>query len=207
MTSVIDEVVMTRMVNCVVLKVEAEGLDAPPHPGSLGERIYENVSKEGWKQWLERLTTIINENGLNTADPKNIELIEKHIVPNIGDVPLQTPLNLTEGDVDNWSLESIDCGDGVDAAAIEVQPGETVNCEITNVADPGTIVSGGPYLLESFRPGERMVLVKNPHFGDYVQAADGSTRTFAVKADALQGIDVGDLVDITYTQALLISVS
>ncbi len=41
-------------------------------------------------------------------------------------------------------------------------------------ADPGTIVSGGPYLLESFRPGERMVLVKNPHFGDYVQAADGS---------------------------------
>jgi Fe-S cluster biosynthesis and repair protein YggX len=71
---------MTRMVKCVVLKVEAEGLDAPTHPGSLGERIYENVSKEGWKQWLERLTTIINENGLNTADPKNIELIEKHML-------------------------------------------------------------------------------------------------------------------------------
>ena len=70
---------MTRMVQCVVLKTEAEGLDKPPHPGTLGERIYENVSKEGWKQWLERLTTIINENGLNTADPKNIELIEKHL--------------------------------------------------------------------------------------------------------------------------------
>lgn len=41
-------------------------------------------------------------------------------------------------------------------------------------ADPATIVSGGPYLLESFRPGERMVLVKNPRFGDFVQAADGS---------------------------------
>ena len=71
---------MTRMVQCVVLKTEAEGLDKPPHPGSLGTRIYENVSKEGWKQWLERLTTIINENGLNTADPKNIELIEKHML-------------------------------------------------------------------------------------------------------------------------------
>ncbi len=71
---------MTRMVQCVVLKTEAEGLDAPPHPGELGIRIYENVSKEGWKQWLERLTTIINENGLNTADPKNIELIEKHML-------------------------------------------------------------------------------------------------------------------------------
>jgi len=70
---------MTRMIQCVVLKTEAEGLDKPPHPGTLGMRIYENVSKEGWKQWLERLTTIINENGLNTADPRNIELIEKHM--------------------------------------------------------------------------------------------------------------------------------
>ncbi|HEY5602526.1 MAG TPA: oxidative damage protection protein [Gammaproteobacteria bacterium] len=71
---------MARMVNCVVLKREAEGLDKPPHPGELGIRIYENVSKEGWKQWLERLTTIINENGLTTADPQNIELIEKHML-------------------------------------------------------------------------------------------------------------------------------
>jgi Fe-S cluster biosynthesis and repair protein YggX len=67
------------MVQCVVLNKEAEGLDAPPHPGELGKRIYENVSKEGWNQWLERLTTIINENGLNTADPKNVELIERHM--------------------------------------------------------------------------------------------------------------------------------
>ena len=70
---------MTKTVQCVVLKAEAEAMDAPPHPGELGIRIYENVSKEGWKQWLERLTTIINENGLNTADPKNLELIEKHM--------------------------------------------------------------------------------------------------------------------------------
>jgi len=71
---------MSRTVNCVVLKVEAEGLDKAPHPGELGIRIYENVSKEGWKQWLERLTTIINENALNTADEKNLELIEKHML-------------------------------------------------------------------------------------------------------------------------------
>lgn len=71
---------MSHIVNCVVLKREAEGLNAPPHPGSLGVRIYENVSKEGWKKWLERLTMIINENGLNTADKGSIELIEKHMV-------------------------------------------------------------------------------------------------------------------------------
>lgn len=69
-----------RMVNCVVLKHEAEGLERPPHPGELGQRIYDNVSKEGWKQWLERLTTIINENGLNTADPEALKIIEKHML-------------------------------------------------------------------------------------------------------------------------------
>ncbi len=71
---------MSKMVQCVVLKTESEGIDKPPHPGPLGQRIFENVSKEGWKQWLERLTTIINENGLSTADSTNIELIEKHML-------------------------------------------------------------------------------------------------------------------------------
>ena len=64
----------------MVLKTKAEGLDNPPHPGDLGLRIYENVSKEGWKKWLERLTIIINENGLSTADVRNLELIEQHML-------------------------------------------------------------------------------------------------------------------------------
>jgi Fe-S cluster biosynthesis and repair protein YggX len=55
-------------------------MDKLPHPGDLGVRIYENVSKEGWIQWLERLTTIINENGLSTADPENLATIEKHML-------------------------------------------------------------------------------------------------------------------------------
>lgn len=70
---------MTRMVDCVVLKRRAEGLDVPPHPGELGQRIYENVSREGWGKWLEHLTMIINENGLSTADPGTVEIIEKHM--------------------------------------------------------------------------------------------------------------------------------
>ena len=71
---------MARVVQCVVLKREAEGLDTVPHPGELGQRIYENVSKEGWQQWLERLTMIINENGLSTADPASLEVIEQHML-------------------------------------------------------------------------------------------------------------------------------
>jgi Fe-S cluster biosynthesis and repair protein YggX len=70
---------MTRIVQCVVLKIESEGLDKHTHPGDLGQRIYDNVSKEGWKKWLDRLTIIINENGLNTADVQALELIEKHM--------------------------------------------------------------------------------------------------------------------------------
>ncbi len=71
---------MTRFIKCIVLKREAEGLEAPPHPGELGQRIFENVSKDGWKQWLERQTMIINENGLSTADPRSLELIEQHMI-------------------------------------------------------------------------------------------------------------------------------
>jgi len=70
---------MTNTVQCVVLKTEAEALDAAPHPGELGERIQANVSKEGWSRWLERLSTIINENGLSTAELENIKLIEAHM--------------------------------------------------------------------------------------------------------------------------------
>lgn len=71
---------MTRMVHCVVLKAEAEGLESPPYPGEIGKRIYENVSLEGWNKWLERLTTIINENGLTTADEQSLKLIEQHML-------------------------------------------------------------------------------------------------------------------------------
>ena len=59
---------MTRMVNCIKLKREAEALDVPPYPGELGKRIYESVSKEAWKQWLEHMKMLVNENRLSLAD-------------------------------------------------------------------------------------------------------------------------------------------
>jgi Fe-S cluster biosynthesis and repair protein YggX len=57
------------MVNCVVLKREAEGLTRQPWPGELGKRIYDNVSKEAWQRWLEHQTMLINEYRLNAIDP------------------------------------------------------------------------------------------------------------------------------------------
>ena len=41
---------MARMVNCVKLKTEAEGLDFPPYPGALGKQLYEGVSKQAWQE-------------------------------------------------------------------------------------------------------------------------------------------------------------
>ena len=61
---------MPRMVKCIKLGREAEGLEVPPYPGELGRRIYENVSKEAWKQWLEPQKLLVNENRLNLADTK-----------------------------------------------------------------------------------------------------------------------------------------
>ncbi len=61
---------MARMVQCVKLGKEAEGLDYPTYPGELGKRIYENVSKDAWKQWLGQQTMLMNEYRLNPMDPK-----------------------------------------------------------------------------------------------------------------------------------------
>ncbi|HLQ02482.1 MAG TPA: oxidative damage protection protein, partial [Burkholderiales bacterium] len=61
---------MARMVKCVKLGREAEGLEHPPYPGELGKRIFENVSKEAWQQWLEHQKMLVNENRLNLADKK-----------------------------------------------------------------------------------------------------------------------------------------
>ena len=71
---------MTKLIDCVVLKEKAEALAFPPYPGELGQRILETVSRDGWKQWLERLVTIINENQLMTGDSDTQKLIEQHMV-------------------------------------------------------------------------------------------------------------------------------
>ncbi|HMT02552.1 MAG TPA: oxidative damage protection protein [Burkholderiales bacterium] len=59
---------MTRLIHCIKLNKELEGLDFPPIPGELGQKIYDSVSKEAWQGWLKHQTMIINENRLNLAD-------------------------------------------------------------------------------------------------------------------------------------------
>lgn len=56
------------MIFCEKLKKEAEGLDRPPYPGTLGIKIYEKISKEAWQQWVNHQTMLINEYRLNMLD-------------------------------------------------------------------------------------------------------------------------------------------
>jgi Fe-S cluster biosynthesis and repair protein YggX len=64
------ELDMSRNVQCVYLKKEAEGLDFAPYPGELGKRIYDNVSKEAFELWKRHQTMLVNENRLNLADAR-----------------------------------------------------------------------------------------------------------------------------------------
>lgn len=61
---------MSRTVQCVWLKREAEGLDRPPYPGELGQRIYDNISREAWRAWVGHQTMLLNEYRLSPIDPK-----------------------------------------------------------------------------------------------------------------------------------------
>jgi Fe-S cluster biosynthesis and repair protein YggX len=70
---------MSRMVNCVKLGKEAEGLDRPPYPGELGQKIFDNVSKEAWQLWLRQQTMLINENRLTPVDPQHRAFLEKEM--------------------------------------------------------------------------------------------------------------------------------
>jgi len=61
---------MSHTVHCVKLGIEAPGLARPPLPGELGQRIHAHVSQQAWQQWLLVQTRLINEYGLQLADPE-----------------------------------------------------------------------------------------------------------------------------------------
>ena len=68
---------MARLVKCIKLGQELEGLDKPPLPGDLGQRIYDNVSKQAWEVWRRQMVMLINEYRLNLADPKASEFLDQ----------------------------------------------------------------------------------------------------------------------------------
>ena len=70
---------MARTVQCVLLKQELPGLERPPYPGALGQRLYDNVSSQAWQQWLRHQTMLINEYRLSVIDPKARKFLESEM--------------------------------------------------------------------------------------------------------------------------------
>ena len=68
-----------RMVHCVKFQKDLPGLDAPPWPGELGQRIYDNVSAQAWKLWEDRMKMILNEYRLMPWQKEAQELIARHM--------------------------------------------------------------------------------------------------------------------------------
>jgi Fe-S cluster biosynthesis and repair protein YggX len=68
-----------RMVKCVKLGSEMPGLDRVPWKGELGQRVYDNISKEAWKLWVEHSKMLMNELHLNPLDPQSLRIMEEQM--------------------------------------------------------------------------------------------------------------------------------
>lgn len=68
-----------RMVKCVKFGREMPGLDRIPWKGELGQKIYDQVSKEAWKMWIEYSKMLMNEYRLNPLDPQSQTIIAEQM--------------------------------------------------------------------------------------------------------------------------------
>ena len=68
-----------HMVKCVKFGKEMPGLDRIPWKGEIGKRVYDNVSKEAWKLWVEHSKMIMNEFRLNPLDPNGMKVMEEQM--------------------------------------------------------------------------------------------------------------------------------
>lgn len=76
---------------CAKLGQELPGLEAQPFPGELGERIYEEVSAEGFELWKPQMTILINHYGLNPAEPETRQYLREQMELFLFDQPAQMP--------------------------------------------------------------------------------------------------------------------
>ena len=65
-----------HMVKCVKFGREMPGLDRVPWKGEIGKRVYDNVSKEAWRMWVEHSKMLMNEYRLNPLDPNSLKIME-----------------------------------------------------------------------------------------------------------------------------------
>jgi Fe-S cluster biosynthesis and repair protein YggX len=68
-----------RMVTCAKLGKELPGLDRIPWKGDLGKRVFENISKDAWRMWVEHSKMLMNEFRLNPLDSNSHKIMEEQM--------------------------------------------------------------------------------------------------------------------------------
>jgi Fe-S cluster biosynthesis and repair protein YggX len=68
---------MSRMVNCVKLGSSLPGLPYKPFNDELGQRIYDQVSAEAWKLWIEHSKKLVNEYRLDLTSKKAHDVLKE----------------------------------------------------------------------------------------------------------------------------------
>lgn len=108
---------MARMVLCVKLRRELPGLEKPPMPGELGQRIYDQISERAWDMWQEHSRLLINHYGLNLADPDARQILRQEMIRFLFGDEDDKPEGWTPEDDDGGSGPSApDKGKGAPAA-------------------------------------------------------------------------------------------
>ena len=153
-----------RMVKCVKLGREAEGLDRQPFKNELGKRLYENVSKDAWRMWIEHSKKLVNEYRAEKASEALHEQIRHHaVVVRSGEPTAVEVTDLVIGDVVTLQLgevvpadlrllaaEGLECDESTltgESAPVEkalaAVPAATALAELSSCALMGTVVRGG----------------------------------------------------------------
>ena len=70
---------MSRTVRCAKNNMDLMGLDKAPYPGEMGQRIYDNISKQAWEEWQAYQTILINENRLTPFKAEDKAFILKEM--------------------------------------------------------------------------------------------------------------------------------
>ncbi|NJC99497.1 oxidative damage protection protein [Candidatus Erwinia dacicola] len=71
---------MSQTIFCTFLQRDAEGQDFQLYPGDVGKRIYNEISKEAWSQWMAKQTMLINEKKLSMMNPDDRKLLEQEMI-------------------------------------------------------------------------------------------------------------------------------
>ncbi|NIG87579.1 oxidative damage protection protein [Serratia symbiotica] len=71
---------MSRTIFCTFLQRDAEGQDFQLYPGDVGKRIFDEISKEAWGEWMKKQTMLINEKKLNMMNLDDRKLLEQEMI-------------------------------------------------------------------------------------------------------------------------------